>query len=143
MKVKTLPRMRCTRARPNSPIFFNWTHKNIPYRQHGANFLKSKKNVQCHCTLIELWLRRLFDWEHELWPSRQFNCSVFYATLFTFFIMYLFFSPDLLRVSTFKFWYFIHPLNKLCCNKYVVFIIFGQIRFSKYILYCIIIHITM
>ena len=31
------------RARPNLPIFGNWTHKNIPDHQHSARFRKSQK----------------------------------------------------------------------------------------------------
>ena len=38
-------------ARPNLPIFWNWTHKNIPDWQHRARFQKSKKSsISLHPT---------------------------------------------------------------------------------------------
>ena len=40
-------------ARPNSPIFWNWTHKNIPDRQLSAGFRKKQINsLSLHPTVL-------------------------------------------------------------------------------------------
>ena len=43
------------RARQNLPIFWNWTHKNIPDRQHSARFRKSQEVLYyyyVHCAVL-------------------------------------------------------------------------------------------
>ena len=52
MKIKTL-----LRVKPNSPTFWNWTHKNIPVRQHSARFLKSQ-NVLNHSPLLRIHMQQ-------------------------------------------------------------------------------------
>ena len=42
---------------PNSPIFWNWTHKNITNRQHSARFWKSRKSAKSlHPTVQEQYV---------------------------------------------------------------------------------------
>ena len=52
--MKTLQRVR--RTRPNSPIFWNWTCKNKPDRQHWTKFQKSQLSAKSlHPTAWESW----------------------------------------------------------------------------------------
>ena len=62
---KLLPRMRRALERPNLPICWNWTHQNIPDRQHSARFRKSlHPNPQ------------LINHRSEIFQIRVFPCSI-------------------------------------------------------------------